>query len=154
MDSKEHLERLFVYNDWANRKVLTAVKASGNAEAAKRLAHILVTEREYYERLHGKDSTGFNFWPDIEPEEMSPYLMENAESYERLLGQFEDEGLGQQVTYYTSEGERVKNSFREILTHVLLHSMSHRGQVIKLLREGGFEPPVIDYIIYCREVLR
>jgi uncharacterized damage-inducible protein DinB len=76
---------------------------------------------------------------------------ENAERFEKLLAKFEDEGLGLTASYRTSEGVPHTNTFREVLTHVLFHSMAHRGQALSALRRDGIEPPSIDYIIYLRE---
>lgn len=152
MNTIEHLQELYEYNDWANRVLVRTLKENECEKATKYLSHVLLTEKEYYERLFGKDSTGFNFWQELSIEECSNLAKANAELYEHLLKRFDDEGLGQNATYYTSEGEQVENSFREILTHVLFHSMNHRGQVLTILRQEGFEPPVLDYIIYCRNV--
>ncbi len=152
MNSKQHLQKLFSFNDWANRRLIVTLRTNPSDEALKRLCHILITEREYYERLFGKDSTGFDFWPELSIDECSALAKENAEFYEALLKKFDDEGLGQLARYYTSEGTAVKNSFCEILSHVVLHSMNHRGQALTILREEGFEPPTLDYIIYCREI--
>ncbi len=78
------------------------------------------------------------------------FAQENAENYEHLLKRFDDEGLGQSAEYKTSEGVSQKNNFRELLTHVLFHSMNHRGQVNAAIRVDGFAPPETDYIIYLR----
>ncbi|MEP7038978.1 MAG: DinB family protein, partial [Acidobacteriota bacterium] len=59
--------------------------------------------------------------------------------------------LGQIAEYKTSVGVSHQNTFREMLTHVLFHSSIHRGNIILKLREDGFAPPQIDYIIYLRE---
>ena len=152
MNSIEHLRELFIYNDWANRRIITVLKTSPSEKAQKLLAHILITEGEYFERLYGKDSTGFDFWQELTLEDLSKLAHENAEKYEKLLKQFDDEGLGQIAKYNTSEGKGVENTFREVLTHVLFHSMNHRGQVNAAIRVDGFAPPSTDYIIYCREV--
>ena len=69
METVEHLRHLYTYNDWANRRILVAVKSSGSERCRQILAHLLITEMEYYERLFGKDSTGFNFWPDLTVED-------------------------------------------------------------------------------------
>ena len=152
MNSKEHLEKLFDFNDWANRRLIVALRKADSGDAVRRLSHVLVTEREYYERLFGKDSTGFDFWRELSIDECSTYAKENAALYESLLKKFDDEGLGQTVRYYTSKGKAVKNTFREILTHVVLHSMNHRGQALTIMRKDGFKPPALDYIIFCREI--
>jgi len=151
MNTIEHLRELFIYNDWANRRIITALKTSPSAPAQRILAHILITESEYFERLYGKDSTGFDFWQNLSLEECGKLAQLNAENYEKLLQSFADEGLGQIAKYKTSEGTAHQNTFREILTHILFHSMNHRGQVNSAIRNDGFAPPSTDYIIYLRE---
>jgi len=104
MNTIEHLRELFIYNDWANRRIITALKTSPSAPAQRILAHILITESEYFERLYGKDSTGFDFWQNLSLEECGKLAQLNAENYEKLLQSFADEGLGQIAKYKTSEG--------------------------------------------------
>lgn len=151
MNTVDHLRQLFAYNDWANRRVIVALKGSGSEKSRKILAHLLVTEQEYFERLYGKDSTGFDFWPDLSLEECGQLAKETAERYEKLLRRFEEEGLDLYTRYNTSEGVAKENNFRELLTHVVFHSSIHRGNIILKLREEGHEPPKTDYIIYLRE---
>ena len=151
MHTVEHLRHLFQYNDWANRRLIVALKGAESERARKILAHLLVTENEYYERLYGKDSTGFNFWPELSMEDCGKLARESAERFEKLLRRFDEEGLDYTSRYKTSEGVEHVNNYREMLTHVLFHSSIHRGSVILKLREDGFEPPQIDYIIYLRE---
>ncbi len=151
METIEHLRELFAYNDWANRRIVRALESNRSEKARKILAHLLITEKEYFERLYGKDSTGFDFWQNLLAEDCENLAQENAENYERLLKQFDDEGLGQIVKYKTSEGASHANTFRELLTHVLFHSSIHRGNIILKMREESFAPPKIDYIIWLRE---
>lgn len=154
METHDHLRELYAYNDWANRRTVAALKANRSEKSCRILAHLLITEAEYYERLYGKDSTGFDFWQNLSIDECAELARETAGKFERLLESFDDEGLGQSAAYKTSEGVLRKNTFREILTHVLFHSSIHRGNVMLRMREDGFVPPVIDYIIYLRETQR
>jgi uncharacterized damage-inducible protein DinB len=151
METVEHLRGLFAYNDWANRRVIVSLKENKSTKAALILSHLLITEKEYFERLYGKDSTGYNFWPELSIEECGELARENHERYEKLLRRFDDEGLDLYIRYKTSQGVEHENNFRELLTHVLIHSATHRGNIVVKLREEGFEPPVTDYIIYLRE---
>ena len=151
MQTIEHLRQLFAYNDWANRRIVVALKNTQSSRSLEILAHLLITEREYYERLYGKNSTGFDFWPSLSLEECGLLARETAEAYEKLLRRFDDEGLDIRAKYHTSEGIPYENTYRELLTHVLIHSSIHRGNIILKLREEGFTPPKIDYIIYLRE---
>lgn len=151
METHEHLRELYAYNDWANRRTVAALKANYSEKARRILAHLLITEAEYYERLYGKDSTGFDFWRELSLDECADLARENAGKFERLLKLFDDEGLGQIAAYKTSEGIPQRNTFREILTHVLFHSSIHRGNIVLKMREENCPPPVTDYIIYLRE---
>lgn len=154
MQTIEHLRELYVYNDWANRRIITALKTAPSEKSRRILAHLLITEQEYYERLYGKDSFGFDFWQDLSLDELGDLARANAERFEKLLRKFDDEGLDLKIRYRTSEGVWYENTFRELLTHVLIHSSIHRGNIITKLREENHQPPKIDYIIYLRETKR
>jgi len=151
MESVEHLRQLFTYNDWANRRTIVAVRDQPSDRARRIVAHLLITESEYFERLYGKDSTGFDFWPDLSAEDCSSLARQNHECIEELLEKFDDEGLGIRARYRTSEGIPHENTFRELLTHVLMHSATHRGNIVLQMRSERLEPPKVDYIIYLRE---
>ena len=150
MNSLEHLRELYLYNDWANRRLVFALRDSPSEKALKILAHILITEKEYFERLYGKDSTGFDFWKKLTREQCKELVSENAERFFNLLKGFDDEGLDISTKYKTSEGISHTNTFREMLTHILFHSMNHRGQINTVLRKEGFEAVSTDYIISLR----
>lgn len=151
MNTVEHLRELFRYNDWANRRIVVALKENSSERATQILAHLVTTEHEYFERLYGKDSTGFDFLPDHSVAECAELAKATAERYEKLLRGFDEEGLDIVARYRTGEGKRVENTYREILSHIVIHSSIHRGNIMLKLRESGFVPPVIDYIIYLRE---
>jgi uncharacterized damage-inducible protein DinB len=150
MNTLEQLKELFAFNDWANRRIVSALSAADSKKSLEVLAHLLITEKEYFERLYGKDSTGFDFWPNLSPEACTQLVQENAEKYFNLLKKFDEEGLDLSTAYKTSEGVAQRNTYREMLTHVLFHSTSHRGQINTVLRREGFEPVSTDYIIYLR----
>lgn len=57
MNTIEHFRQSFAYNDWANQRILAALKENAVERARQILAHLLITEKEYFERLFGKDST-------------------------------------------------------------------------------------------------
>ena len=151
MQTVEHLRELFEYNDWANRRIIVALKENESEKSRQILAHLLVNEAAYYERLFGKDLFGFDSWKDSSLKECGELAREVAASYEKLIRHFEEEGLDLKINYRTSGGSRYENTFRELLTHVLFHSSIHRGNIILKMREEGFAPPQTDYIIFLRE---
>jgi uncharacterized damage-inducible protein DinB len=151
MNTIEHLRHLFEYDDWANRRTIAALEASESKRSRSILAHILITKQEYFERLSGKDSTGFNFWPDLSLSECRLLTKSTTESYREILSAADDSLLETAATYKTSEGVPHENNYRDLLTHVLFHSSIHRGNIVLKMREEGLEPPKIDYILYLRE---
>lgn len=150
MNTLEHLRELFSFNDWANRKLVDSLAENGCVRARKLAAHLLITEKEYFDRLGGKDSTGFNFWPELSVRECEELSGENTKYYLELLDGLDEDELEVTTRYKTSEGIAHENNYREMLTHVLFHSMTHRGQALAALRADGFKPPKIDYIIFTR----
>ncbi|MEP7148032.1 MAG: DinB family protein [Acidobacteriota bacterium] len=150
MDILEHLRGLFEYDDWANRRTIAALETCPSDRSRRVLAHILITKQEYFERLAGKDSTGCDFWPDLNLEQCRNLAATTNSNYATLLNDSDESGLELIAKYKTSEGVPQANTFRDLLTHVLLHASVHRGNIVLKMREEGFEPPKIDYILYLR----
>lgn len=151
MQTIEHIRHLFEYDDWANRRTIAALETSDSKKSRHILAHLLITEQEYFERLGGKDSTGFDFWLDLTIEGSGWLARSVHANYSRLLADADDSLLERIAKYKTSEGVEHEDTYRELLTHVLLHSSIHRGNIVLKMREEGLEPPKIDYILYLRE---
>lgn len=151
MQTLDHLRHLFEYDHWANRRAIAALDNVVSEKCRSILAHLLITKQEYFERLGGKDSTGFDFWPDLDLTECKKLADAADEQFTDLLASADESLLDQVAGYKTSEGVPHENTYREMLTHVLHHSSIHRGNIVLKLREEGFEPPKIDYIIFLRE---
>ena len=151
MNTVEHLRGLFRYDDWANRRTLTALRDQTSDRSRRIFAHLLITKEEYFDRLSGKDSTGFDFWPDLSLEQCERLADSTHASYTGLLDNPDESLLEQIASYKTSEGVPHENTYRDLLTHVVLHSSIHRGNIVLKMREEGLEPPKIDYIIYLRD---
>jgi uncharacterized damage-inducible protein DinB len=152
MDTIEHLRHLFEYDDWANRRTIAALDTAHSDRSRQILAHILITKQEYWDRLSGKDSTGFDFWPELDLDACRELARATDENYKHLLESGGDSLLEGVAAYKTSEGVPHENTYRELLTHVLFHSSIHRGNIVLRMREEGLEPPKIDYILYLREI--
>jgi uncharacterized damage-inducible protein DinB len=78
--------------------------------------------------------------------------MEDLEkSWRRLVGALSEDELARPVAYTNSKGERWTSAVVDILMHVVMHSVHHRGQIAADMRAAGFEPPYVDYIHAVRE---
>ena len=151
MNTLDHLRGLFEYDKWADRRTIESLETAMSDKSRRVLAHLLITKQEYFDRLDGKDSTGFDFWPDMDLQQCRDLAERTSASLGRLLDAGDESVLERTSSYKTSEGVPYTNNFRDLLTHVLLHSSIHRGNIVLKMREEGLEPPKIDYIIYLRE---
>lgn len=154
MQTLETIRQLFKYNEWANTRAIESLKGSSNdnVSAIRALAHLFVAEKEWLLRLQkNKDSTGFNFWPGWSLEECEALGDETRAAYSALLSSLTEESLDSLATYKNSKGIEYSTTFRDILTHVLMHSAYHRGQVAMATRAAGDMPAYTDYIAFVRE---
>ena len=62
----------------------------------------------------------------------------------------DDDALARPIAYRNSAGHAYENSAADIVIHTGMHGEHHRGQIARLLRAAGREPPYTDYIQYVR----
>jgi len=90
-------------------------------------------------------------WPEFTIEQCAAQINELALLWREHLGMLSPTRLAEQVTYKNSKGEPWTNSVEDILTHVLLHSAYHRGQIATQVRAGGDAPAYTDFIHAVRQ---
>jgi uncharacterized damage-inducible protein DinB len=61
--------------------------------------------------------------------------------------------LDRPVRYTNSKGEPWTSTVEDILTHLVIHSAYHRGQIASDLRNAGQKPAYTDYIHAVRQGL-
>ena len=124
----DYLRRQFVYEGWANREVLKAIRAAGNGDkrSLQLMAHILAAGRVWLERLR-QIPQSVPVWPqsglagcEVEAKQLESQWLEYLKSAVEL---------SQAVTYKNTKGESWSSSIGDVLTHVLMHSAYHRGQI-------------------------
>ena len=155
MQTLEMMRGLLGYNEWANGKMMDSLKQSSNpsAKAVRALAHLLLAEKTWLLRLQtNQDSTGFDFWQGTTLEECEALALEVKQAFAALMDKLTEDGLDSVATYKNSKGAEYSTSYRDILTHVLMHSAYHRGQVAMAVRAEGNAPAYTDYIAFVREM--
>jgi uncharacterized damage-inducible protein DinB len=154
MELLEHLRRQFAYDEWANHEVLAGLRASANPPVRPRqlLAHILSAERLWLERLRKQPQT-LPVWPDFTFDQYEAQIIDLAALWHNFFGQLSPQGLSETVVYKNSKGEPWTSTVEDILTHVVLHSAYHRGQIASLVRAGGEQPAYTDFIHAVRQGL-
>lgn len=148
--------QLLLYTLWADRTCLDAVREVG-AEALTRnagvsfgsllgtLCHILGSQRRWLARFTGQqapmDDPDF---PDLES--LAAAWSETAAELEFFLASLTEEQLAAEITWVDSEGPVYTRPLWQPVCHMVNHSTYHRGQVVSLLRQLGYEPPETDLI--------
>lgn len=147
----DDIRRLFVYDDWANREALAAIRAAGCAgRPLKLLSHILSAERLWYERMKGLGQT-FPVWPDFSLQQCEEQAAGMAALWKEFLSPANEAELSFPVSYKNTKGESFTSAKEDVLLHVITHSAYHRGQIAAEMRAGGVTPAYTDFIHAVRQ---
>jgi uncharacterized damage-inducible protein DinB len=85
-------------------------------------------------------------WPALSPAQCGGQFDELSGAWQAYLRELTPQALRGEVSYTNSKGERWRNSVTDVLTHVVLHSSYHCGQVATLLGRAGVAAAYSDYI--------
>lgn len=152
METLESLRGLYKYNRWANQLALDSLKAYPSAKALRALSHLVIAEREWLLRMKASQNPDKqNFWQDLSLEECESLNEENQRQFAEWMTKLTEEGLDFHAEYKNSKGSEFRTPFRDVLTHVALHSTYHRGQIAAAIRAEGGTPAVTDFIIFQRQ---
>jgi uncharacterized damage-inducible protein DinB len=150
----DYLRREFSYDEWANREVLTAIRVSGNAKerSVQLMSHILAAERVWLERLKHQPQS-VPVWPEPDLEQCDLQAAELGRLWLEFLDLITAGDVAQSVSYKNSKGEEWSSTIVDVLTHVIMHSAYHRGQIASHMREMGQTPAYTDFIHGVRQGL-
>jgi uncharacterized damage-inducible protein DinB len=147
----DYLRRQFEYDEWANREVLAAISAGGNDERSLQLmAHVLAAERVWLERLKQVPQS-VPVWPKPDLARCEAEAAELGGLWREFLDLITAGDVAQSVSYKNTKGETWSNTIVDILTHVVMHSAYHRGQVASHMRALGQTPAYTDFIHGIRQ---
>ena len=145
------LPGLLRYDVWANRETLRSLRQNPPARSLRWMAHIVGAEHLWLARLRRQKET-LPVWPELDVETCGEHLEELSRLWPAYLDR-SHESLAETVSYTNSKGEAWTNTVEEILTHVVIHSAYHRGQIASDVRASGGVPAYTDYIHAVRQRL-
>lgn len=149
---KSHLERLFRFVTWADRRTLESVKATTAAqtEALPVLAHIFAAEHVWLSRLEQREPRHI-VWPTLTLDECEQLAAENAAGYCAFVEKLSDEQLTEVMHYRNAAGQEFATPVLDILLQVITHGGYHRGQIAKIIGRAGGTAINTDFIMFARE---
>ncbi len=144
--------RLFLYDDWANQEALRSLETISNpsVRSLKLMAHIVAAECLWHARLRQLPQP-MAVWPELNLNDSASQLLQLRSIWHKYLTELNANRLNDSVTYKNTKGERYSSRIADILTHVVIHSGYHRGQIAADVRTSGGEPAFTDFIHAVRQ---
>jgi len=149
---RDHFGRLLRYDAWANAETVESVRRTPSPQGLRWMAHIVGAEFLWLDRLTGSPSP-LEVWPALDADACAARVEELARSWPDYLSRLGSAGLSDGVAYRNSKGELWTSTVADILTHVVIHSGYHRGQIAAAVREAGGVPAYTDFIHATRQGL-
>ncbi|HEU4629428.1 MAG TPA: DinB family protein [Gemmatimonadaceae bacterium] len=141
------LPRLFAYDAWANREAHASLArmSAPPVQGVRWLAHVAAAQLLWWERIHGMPQSR-PVWPELSLDETAALLEAMGERWTAFLTDADESELAREAAYVNSRGEAFHSRVDDILLHVVLHGVHHRGQIATGVRAAGGEPAYTDFI--------
>jgi uncharacterized damage-inducible protein DinB len=148
----DYLRREFSYNSWANQEVINTIASNGghDSRSLQLLSHIFAAERLWLGRLKQQQQS-MPVWPELDLNLCQQQLDDLRRLWNEYLELITSGDILQSVSYQNSKGEPWTSSIVDVLTHVVMHSAYHRGQIASHMRESGKTPAYTDFIHAVRQ---
>jgi len=157
------IRSLLAYTLWGDRVVLRALEAVEEEDLHREagasfnsvlgtMAHILGAERLWLSRFVGDPLgalPGLEDYPDLVA--LQGGFEDFRPQAEFFLASLTETMLAGDLHYTNTQGAEHSLTLWQALTHLSHHSSYHRGQVITLLRQMGYEPPSTDLLQFFLE---
>lgn len=136
------IERLFRYDDWANREETARLRQVNAPAAVRLLGHIIGAQWVWIGRIR-HESAKIEVWPVLTIEACAAELDPLRDAWALILRTVD---RGSTIDYRNSKGEPWSSPVDDVLMHVIMHGGYHRGQIATLVRQGGDAPAYTDLI--------
>jgi uncharacterized damage-inducible protein DinB len=147
MDSgMTQLAKLVAHTQWANRAWLgfVAEKTPADEWMWQRISHILLGERAWFQRIAG-ETPDRQIWLRLDSARLEELLDAHGRIYADLLAG----DLTRVIAFQRFTGEQYQSPVGDILLHLVLHGVHHRGQMATRASAIGVPPVNTDFIQYC-----
>ncbi len=151
---------LILYMLWADRTVLAAVREVTPEDLTRdagvsfksllgTMAHMLGAQRVWLARFAGhslEQIPGPGDFPDLLS--WIHGWEETASETEAFVAGLTDEQLATPITWTNTRGETYTLPLWQPVVHMVNHATYHRGQVISMLRQMGYQVPSTDLVYH------
>ncbi len=150
---KNYFLNLFAYEQWANNIITYNLLKIEQLppKALLLMSHIIDAQIVWLSRIKSI-TVNVRVWEEYSIEEISGKLNNSSSELADYVNSISDSDLEKTISYNNTKGENFESSLKDILTHMIVHSSYHRGQIILLIKPLVQEVPYTDYIHYARNV--
>ncbi len=159
----EHQRMIYVYNAWANRRLLDSCAGLSQEQFTRDLGSSFRSVRDTLVHILGAELIWLERWMGGAPVQLeSVDRYPNFESVRQRMtevdtdliafaAELNGEKMASVLHYQTTAGKEQTQPYWQMMQHLANHSTYHRGQVATLLRQLGAKPIATDLIAYFRE---
>lgn len=146
---KTFFHNLLEYNKTCNSDIIKIIidNKIENTKINKLISHILNVQDIWISRLE-KRIARFNVWELHQNnllDEINTQLHIESQYFINSLSEMDFEGI---IRFMNNKGEGYNTEIKNGLTHLILHSNHHRGQIATILRQLDIEPPSLGYVFF------
>ncbi len=161
----DDIQTLLAYNQWANRRLLAAVRpldprdfprdlGASHGSVQGTLVHILWGEWLWLRRWRGESPRRVFAAAEFPSVDALASCWEEVErDQDAFVAGLTEQRLAARVAYENLEGVRWEYPLAQMMQHLVNHSAYHRGQVVTLLRQLRQKPPATDFLIFLDETV-
>jgi uncharacterized damage-inducible protein DinB len=145
------LNRLWKYNDWANKLLMKTLEDGGKeipASCLRLLSHIVNTQTAWLNRVTGEKNMT-TAWEEHTLDKCKQ-MHERTSAVMKDILDHKEEDLFKLFEYKNFAGQTYHSELYDILLQVLTHGVYHRAQIAQEMRRAGLEPILTDYIHFVR----
>ncbi len=159
MADARQLRRLIAYNQWADERLLAAIRGLSAEELARpreayfgslaaNLRHILGAQRLWLARWEGGAPSRVDEPP---PDGWAAAFAETHRALREFVGGLSDPDADRVIRYTDLRGNAREIVLAQAITHVVNHGTAHRAETGLFLERLGRSPGDLDYVYYCFE---
>ena len=163
----EYIQRQFNYTEWANELAMAAAASLSNEDLCRdvgishgsifgTLLHMAGAEWIWLERWHGRSPSKAEAW-SLWTVEACPDLPGLKDRWAQLceqrlafVSEVNEDQLYAELAFNLLNGNPSSMRLVDQMQHVVNHATMHRGQIVGMIRQLGFDPPATDLIFYIR----
>jgi uncharacterized damage-inducible protein DinB len=149
---RNHFLKMFRHMEWSNIRVIELLKDEdiNSGKVIELLSHVVITEDTWYKRIQNEHYDN-KFWNVLSLDDCKRLVVETNLKFIKYISSLSGNDFRKIIAYKNSRGIDYETSVEDILTHVGLHGMYHRGQIMLLMRNSGKDVIGTDYVMFIRE---